>query len=51
MTNAVYSTLSRPRAGLITNGIVGDIAFGNQHPQEALQAITDRLRAERCVSL
>ena len=41
MTNAVFSTLSRRQAGLITNGIVGD-----QHPQEAMQAITDRLRAD-----
>ena len=47
MTTAVYSTLSRRQAGIITNGIVGDTAiFGNQHPQNALQAITDRLRAE-----
>ena len=46
MNNAVYSTLSRRQAGLITNGIVGDIIFGNQHPQEGLQAIVDRLRAD-----
>ena len=47
MTNAVYSTLSRRQAGIITNGIVGDIIFGNEHPQDGLQAITDRLRAEQ----
>ena len=35
MTNTVYSTFSRPRAALITNGIVGDIIFGNQHPKKA----------------
>lgn len=46
MTNAVYSTLSRRQAGIITNGIVGDIVFGDQHPQDAMQAIADRLRAE-----
>ena len=46
MTNAVYSILSRRQAGIITNGIVADTAIGNQHPQNALQAITDRLRAE-----
>ena len=46
MTNAVYSTLSRRQAALITNGIVGDIVFGNQHPQVGLQALTDRFPAE-----
>ena len=46
MTTAVYSTLSRRQAGIITNGIVGDIIFGDQHSQDALQAIADRLRAE-----
>ena len=46
MTNAVYSTLSRRQAGIITNGIVGDIVFGDQRPQEGMQAIADRLSAE-----
>ncbi len=46
MTNAVYSTLSRRQAGLITNGIVGDIIFGDEHPQDGLQTTVDRLRAE-----
>ena len=46
MPNAVYSTLSRRQAGLITNGIVGDIVFGDQHPQQGMQAIANRLRAE-----
>ena len=46
MKNATYSTLSRRQAGLITNGIVGNIIFGDQHPQDALQAIVDQLRAD-----
>ena len=46
MTNAVYSTLSRRQAGIITNGIVGDIVFGDQRPQEGMQALADRLRAD-----
>ena len=46
MTSAVYSTLSRRQAGLITNGVVGDIVFGDQRPDEGMQAIADRLRAE-----
>ncbi len=46
MTSAVYSTLSRSEAGLITNGVVGDIVFGDQRPDEGMQAIADRLRAE-----
>ena len=46
MTNAVYSTLSRREAGIITNGVVGDIVFGDQHPEDGMQAIVDRLRAE-----
>ena len=46
MNNAVYSTLSRREAGIVTNGIVGDIIFGDQHPQDGLQAIADRLRAD-----
>lgn len=46
MNNAVYSTLSRRQAGLITNGVVGDIIFGNQHPADGLQAIVDTLRAD-----
>ncbi len=46
MTNAVYSTLSRRQAGIITNGIVGDIIFGNQHPQDRMQAIVEQPRAE-----
>ena len=46
MTNTVYSTFSRPRAGIITNGIVGDIIFGDQHPQDGMQAIVEQLRAE-----
>ena len=46
MPNAVYSTLSRRQAGIITNGVVGDIVFGDQHPQEGMQAIANRLRAE-----
>ena len=46
MNNAVYSTLSRRQAGLITNGVVGDIVFGDQRPDEGMQAIADRLRAE-----
>ena len=46
MQNAVYSTLSRRQAGLITNGIVGNIIFGDQHPQEGMQALVDSLREE-----
>ncbi len=46
MRNAVYSTLSRRQAGLITNAIVGNIIFGDHHPQDALQALTDQLRAD-----
>ena len=46
MTNAVYSTLSRREAGIITNGVVGDIIFGDQHPQDGMQAIIDRLQAD-----
>lgn len=46
MRNATYSTLSRRQAGLITNGIVGNIIFGDQHPEDALQAIVDQLRAD-----
>ena len=46
MKNATYSTLSRRQAGLITNGIVGNIIFGDQHPEDALQAIVDQLRAD-----
>ena len=46
MTNAVYSSLSRREAGLITNGVVGDIVFGDQRPADGLQAIAERLRAE-----
>ena len=46
MNNAVYSTLSRREAGIVVNGIVGDIIFGDQHPQDGLQAIADRLRAD-----
>ena len=46
MRNATYSALSRRQAGLITNGIVGNIIFGDQHPQDSLQAIVDQLRAE-----
>ena len=49
MNNAVYSTLSRREAGIVTNGIVGDIIFGDQHPQDGMQAIADRLRAENTV--
>ena len=33
MTNAVYSTLSRRQAGLITNHIVGNIIFGDAPPR------------------
>ena len=46
MTNAVYSTLSRRQAGIITNGIVGDIIFSNERPQDRMQAIVEQLRAE-----
>ena len=46
MTNAVYSTLSRRQAGLITNGIGGDIIFSNERPQDRRQAIVEQLRAE-----
>ena len=46
MTNATYSTLSRREAGLITNHIVGNIIFGDQHPDEGMQAIADSLREE-----
>ena len=49
MTNAVNSTLSRRQAGLITNGIVGDIIFSNEHPQDGMQAIVDRFPAENTV--
>ena len=46
MTHAVYSTLSRRQAGIITDGGGGDIVFGDQHPADGMQAIADRLRAE-----
>lgn len=46
MQNATYSTLSRQEAGLITNHIVGNIIFGDQHPEDALQTVIDRLREE-----
>ena len=46
MNNATYSTLSRRQAGLITNHIVGNIIFGDQHPNDGMQAIVDQLRAE-----
>ena len=46
MTNAVYSTLSRRQAGIITNGVVGDIAVGNEHPQDGMQAIAESCGAE-----
>ena len=46
MKNATYSTLSRRQAGLITNGIVGNIIFGDHHPQEGMQALVDSLREE-----
>ena len=46
MKNATYSTLSRRQAGLINNGVVGNIIFGDQHPDEGMQAIADQLRAE-----
>ncbi|MDE2868239.1 MAG: hypothetical protein OXN91_06330 [Chloroflexota bacterium] len=46
MQDAVYSTLSRRQAGLITNHIVGNIIFGDQHPDEGMQALVDQLRAD-----
>ena len=46
MNNATYSTLSRRQAGIITNGIVGNIIFGDQHPEEGMQALADQLRAD-----
>ncbi|MCY3959711.1 MAG: hypothetical protein OXG65_15680 [Chloroflexi bacterium] len=46
MNNATYSTLSRRQAGLITNHIVGNIIFGDQHPDEGMQALVDQLRAD-----
>lgn len=46
MKNATYSTLSRRQAGLITNHIVGNIIFGDHHPQEGMQALVDQLRTE-----
>ena len=46
MQNATYSTLSRQEAGLITNHIVGNIIFGDQHPEDGLQTVIDRLREE-----
>lgn len=46
MQNATYSTLSRHQAGLITNHIVGNIIFGDQHPQQGMQALADQLNAE-----
>ena len=46
MRNATYSTLSRRQAGLITNAIVGNIIFGDQHPEDALQALVDQLHAD-----
>ena len=46
MINAVYATLSRRQVGIITKGVGGNIVFGDQHPQDGMQAIADRLRAD-----
>lgn len=46
MNSATYATLSRRQAGLITNHIVGNIIFGDQHPDEGMQAIANSLREE-----
>ena len=39
-----------PQVGLITNVVVGDIGFGDQRPDEGMQAIADRLsrQSDRC---
>jgi hypothetical protein len=39
-------SLSRRQAGLTTNAIIGDIIFGDHHPQDALQTLTEQLRSE-----